>query len=117
MKPSARGRIDVLRHVGGKSDYIVVQRALELLATFERKCGLVLHAGKILARDKSLSAEGFAGEQLDLQPDFQLALLAPNLPHFRPRIPLNHGEIRNENLKLKKAKERTRERALQIREP
>ena len=50
-----------------------------------------LHLGEVLFGNNALGDERLAGEQFDLQPDFQLALLAPDLPHFRPRITLNHA--------------------------
>ena len=41
-----------------------------------------LHLLQILAAAPALGAKRLAGEQFDLQPDFQLALFAPDLPHF-----------------------------------
>ena len=42
------------------------------------------HLREILFRHEPSADQRLAGEQFDLQPDFQLALLAPDFPHFRP---------------------------------
>jgi hypothetical protein len=53
-----------------------------------------------------------------LKQDFQLALLAPDFPHFRPRIPLNHGtskqlKMKNEKLKISEGVEKAPNSKLQ----
>ena len=53
--------------------------------------GAALDLLKILAGHQPLGAERFAGEQFDLQPDFELALFAPDFPHHRAGVALNHG--------------------------
>jgi hypothetical protein len=91
VQPPVGGRADVLGDVGRESDDVVVKRALKLLAPLNAERGAGLDLPEILPGHQPLGAERFAGEQFDLQPDFQLALFAPDLPHERARVTLNHG--------------------------
>ncbi len=56
----------------------------------------MLKAARACIRAKSAAGtmpfgdQGLGGQQLDLQPDFQLALFGPDVPHFGPRITLYH---------------------------
>jgi hypothetical protein len=84
VQPAAGGRADVFGDVGGERDDVVVECAFEFLATIHGKRRPGFHPRKILFWHQSLSGEGFGGEQFDLEPDFQLALFAPDFPHLRP---------------------------------
>ena len=91
MQPPAGGRADVLGDVGGEGDDVVIDSALDLLAPLHGERGARLDLLEVLARHQPFGAERFAGEEFDLQPDFELALFAPDFPHHRARVALNHG--------------------------
>ena len=91
MKPAARFAVNVFGDVGGESDDVVVQRALEFLAAVEAEGGLRLHLLEVGFRDDALLDKRFGGKQFDLQPDLQLALLSPDVPHLGAGIALNHA--------------------------
>ena len=79
------GRVaDVLADVGGEGDDVVVQRLFELFAALDGEGGFRLHLRQILLGDEALTAKRFAGQQLDLQPDFQFPLFRPDFPHGGP---------------------------------
>jgi hypothetical protein len=82
MEPTAGWIADVLGHVGGEGNDVVIQRPLQFLASFEIESGPGFHPGQILFRNYPLSAEGFAGEKFNSQPNFEFSLLAPDLPHL-----------------------------------
>src|SRR5438552_3028746 len=91
MEPTAGGRANVFSDVRRKGDDIMVEGALEFLATIEIKGRARLHLSQILFWNQALRRESFTGKQFDLQPDFEFALLAPDFPHDRAGVPLNHG--------------------------
>jgi hypothetical protein len=82
MEPAAGGRADVLRDVGGEGDDVVIERAFQLFAALRLEGRPRLHHRVILLRHDALGGQGLAGEQFDLEPYFQLALLGPDFPHF-----------------------------------
>src|SRR6185436_19239935 len=82
MEPTVGWIADVFGHVGGESNDVVIQLPLQFLASFQTESGACFYPGQILFRNYPLSAQGFAGEKFNLQPNFELSLLAPDLPHL-----------------------------------
>src|ERR1043166_1041096 len=97
MKPAAGGIIDVFGDVGGERDDVVVEGFLQLFRALDAESGARRHNFKIFFRDRAFLDESLAGEELDLQPDFELALFCPDLAHWRARIALNHVWIKPES--------------------
>ena len=83
MKPAAGRRSDVLRNIGRKRDDIMIESALQLLAAFDGKSRFAFHLGQILFWHQTVRGQGFGGLQFNLEPDFELALLRPEIAHFR----------------------------------
>src|SRR5436190_1107475 len=92
VKPAAGGRTDVFRHIGREGDDIVVERAFELFTAVQTQGGARLDLLEIFFGDQAIDGKGFTGEQLNLEPDFEFALFAPDFPHHRPRVALDHEE-------------------------
>src|ERR1051326_1140168 len=82
MQPAAGRLADVFGDVGCESDDIVVEGLLKFLAALDGERGAGFHLGEVFLGEETLSAEGFASEKLDLKPDFELALFAPDFAHF-----------------------------------
>src|SRR5437764_8304026 len=91
MKPATGGRANVLRDIGRESDDVMVESAFQFLATLDTESRPGLHPSEVILRHNARRAKGLTGEKFDLQPDLQLALFAPDFPHGRPRVALNHG--------------------------
>ena len=76
----------------------MVERFFEFLLTFDQLQGMALEVFRAgldpieigLGHDTFLD-ERLAGEQFDLEPEFELVFVGPDFPHPRARIPLNHG--------------------------
>ena len=82
----AYGRGDVFQ----ERDYVVVGATFDLRDLRNGKaCALTDGAG-IFGGDLAEGGELLAGEDLYLEPDFELALLGPELAHFGKRISINH---------------------------
>ena len=81
MQPATRRRADVFRDVGGKSDDVVIERALQFFAPLDVERGLGPHLREVLLRHDTGGDEGFGREQFNLQPDLELALLGPDFAH------------------------------------
>ena len=95
MEPAISGWTNVLGDIGGKGDHIVIERALQFLATLHIESGARSYLGKILPGDQALGTERLCGEQLDLEPGLELMLFAPDFPHRWTGVTLNHaGEFR-----------------------
>jgi hypothetical protein len=112
VKPATRLAVDVFCDVGGERDNVVVQRALEFLAAVEAEGGFRLHLLKVGFRNDALLDKRFGGKQLDLQPNLQLALLGPDVPHLGAGITLNH--VRKIGRRDRKGKSRIRQSYLAI---
>ena len=93
MEPATRRIVDVLSHIRGERDNIMVQRLLEFLQGSSR-----LKAARDLIWSKSLFGttcfldKRLGREQFDLEPNLQLPLVRPNFAHRRARITLNHAQ-------------------------
>jgi len=84
VEPAAGWRADVLAHVGREGNDVVVEGSLQLAAAVDGKIRPGFHQIEVLLGDDSLGDEGFRGQQFNLQPNLELALFAPDVPHFLP---------------------------------
>src|SRR6266550_2167110 len=91
MEPAAGGRANVLGDIGREGDDVMIESAFQFLTALDSESSPGLHSNQVLLRHNACRAKGFAGEKFDLQPELQLALFAPDFPHGRARVALNHG--------------------------
>ncbi len=78
----ARLRADVLSQVGGESHHVVAKRLLELFDAFDAEFCPAPNGLKGVAGHFSLLGPCLADQQLDLEPDFEFRLIAPEGVHF-----------------------------------
>src|SRR5207245_10602762 len=88
---AAGGGVERCGGVGGEGHHVMIERAFEFLAALQAKGRFGLYRFKIRFRHEALANQGFAGEQFDLEPDLELALLAPDFPHRWAGVALNHA--------------------------
>src|SRR5258705_5943506 len=101
VEPAAGRCADVFGDVGSEGDNVVIEGAFEFLASVHVESGPGLHLREVFFGHQALSAERLAGKQFDLQPDFELALVAPDFPHRGARVTLNHsGKVRTKELSV-----------------
>jgi hypothetical protein len=91
MKPTAGRRANIFSDIGSERDDIMVESSLEFLASFDAESSTGFHTSKITFRHDACRAKGFAREKLDLKPNLEFSLFAPDFPHCRARVALNHG--------------------------
>ena len=110
MKPPAGGVVDFLGDGGGETNHVVVQDLLQFpLAGHqagqvgEPSLATVLDSGELARGHHLFLHERFAGQQLDLQPEFEFVFVRPDGPHFGAGITRNHGPIKGERAGIKKA--------------
>src|SRR5215467_13216049 len=77
MEPSTGWRANVFGDVSCERDDVMVQSTFELLAAVEVELGAGFHLRQIFFGDQAFRRERLAGEQFNLQPDFEFTLLAP----------------------------------------
>ena len=79
-------RCDILE----KCDDIVIRALLDLVDVFDDKRRLPSNGHRVFPGNRADFGHAFTGQQLDLEPDFQLALLTPKRAHLRQGVAVNH---------------------------
>ena len=82
-------------HILKKGDNVVIRTALVFGDLRDGKSGSLTNGTGILGGNLTAGSQLLASENLDLEPDFELALLGPELAHFRKRISINHNTGEN----------------------
>ena len=81
MQPSRCAVIDIFSHVGGEGNHIVIEGALQLTTALNGKGGPFFHLTKVLLGHQTLLNESLSSQQFNLEPNFELPLLRPDVPH------------------------------------
>ena len=90
MNP-ARRRSDRLGYIFEKSDDVVVSSLFDLQDLRNRELRPFSNLSSVLFRNLAKLSHCLAGEHLNLQPDFKLALVRPDFAHLRPGITVDHA--------------------------
>ena len=85
-----RGRADIFSNILEERDDIVVRAFLDFADFFDVESSLRADFCGVGFRDRAEFGHRFAGEGLDLEPDFEFSLFGPNGPHFRQGIAFDH---------------------------
>ena len=99
VEPAAGVVVDLLSDGGGETDDVVVEGFFQFTLAGD-EAGQVGEPGvatlfdlrEIFGGHHAFLHEGFAGEQLDLEPDAEFVFIGPNRPHVRTGIARNHRE-------------------------
>ena len=84
--------VDVLGHVGGEGDNVVVRYLLDLVDALHREIGMGADPGGLFLGDARFAqlSLSFASQDLDLFPDLELVLQLPDGTHLRARVATDH---------------------------
>ena len=100
MNPTARRLgslgnvgINVLRHVGGEGDYIVVGNLFDLVNALNGEVCMLADPSSLFLGDARFAqlGLGFACQNLDFLPDLELVLELPNSTHFGAGVATDHS--------------------------
>ena len=79
-----------VRYIFKKGDHIVVRALFDLVHACNVERCFPSNDDGIFLRDSAKKSHRFAGENFDLEPNLQLALLAPKRAHLRQGIASDH---------------------------
>ncbi len=98
VEPPARRVVDLLGDGGGEADNVVVEGFLQFFLAFDEFGWMAVEIFRtrfdpleVGPGNDAFGNQRFAGEEFDLQPDFEFVFVGPDGPHRGTRIPLNHG--------------------------
>ncbi len=74
-----------------KCDDIVIGALLDLENLRNRKPRPLSDFSRVLFRNLAELGHRLAGEQFNLEPDLEFALVCPDVAHLRPRITIDHA--------------------------
>jgi hypothetical protein len=80
----ARCRSDIRCNVFEKRDDVVIGALFDFENVRYRKARLLANFNGVILRDLTEPGHRLAGENFDLEPDLELALIGPNVRHLRP---------------------------------
>jgi hypothetical protein len=84
-----------------EGDHVVIGPLLDLAHLLDAEGSLLTDGLGILLGEDSQFCHPFAGERLDLEPDFQFTLLRPNGAHLGAAVAFNHRHTLTEGARLK----------------
>src|SRR5690348_16658616 len=93
MQIASRGP-DILCHVGGESDHVMLHLPLDLENALHRESAFLADGASRALWDKTGLSLDLGGSDLHLQPGLKLVFVAPDAAHFRACITRNHEDPR-----------------------